>query len=103
MGFGIFSISKWPVRLAMLSLALPAGANAVAVCSSTACGACTPPTANFGITTLISGADLPDNGDAVSGFVDPNDGTPRRFVVSQEGIIWVWNGSQILATPFLDL
>jgi hypothetical protein len=78
---------------------------AVSACSSAACGACAPPTAGFGITTLIGPEDLPDTGDAVTAFVDPNDGTARRLVVSQEGIIWVWNGltQQILPTPFLDL
>jgi hypothetical protein len=78
--------------------------EAVAVCTSDGCGACTPP-AGFSISTLIDAADLPDTGQAVTAFVDPGDGSSRRFVASQEGMIWVWDGAtgSILPTPFLDL
>ena len=31
------------------------------------------------------------------------DGTSRLFLVSQSGQIRIWNGSQVLATPFLDI
>lgn len=87
------------------SILVPPPVGAVSSCSTSACGACAPPTAAFGIATLIGPADLPGSGDAVVAFVDPNDGSSRRLVVAQEGIVWVWDGAtrQILATPFLDL
>ena len=106
-----------PARLKVGALALPAllagwmawmlapPAAAVSACSNSGCGACTPPTSDFGISTLISAADLPDSGETVMAFVDPNDGSSRRFVVSQEGFIWVWDGStgSILGTAFINL
>src|SRR5262245_36913677 len=96
------SSGTWKSLIALAAaFVLSDPARAATACSEDACGACTPPTAAFGMSTLISSADLPDTGDRVTGFVDPNDETSRRFVVSQQGIIWVWNGSQILATPFL--
>ncbi|MCB1559979.1 MAG: PQQ-dependent sugar dehydrogenase [Xanthomonadales bacterium] len=38
-------------------------------------------------------------------FVDPDDGSSRRLIATQQGAILVWDGasSQILPTPFLDL
>src|SRR5204863_8493031 len=43
------------------------------------------------------------NGASPISFVDPNDGTARRLVATQQGRIFVWNGWRILTTPFLDL
>jgi glucose/arabinose dehydrogenase len=37
------------------------------------------------------------------GIAAPDDGTGRLFIVQQTGEILVWNGSEILATPFLDV
>jgi len=45
----------------------------------------------------------------VSGLDDPvvvthaNDGSGRLFIVEQDGAIRIWDGSQLLATPFLDI
>lgn len=36
-------------------------------------------------------------------IVDPLDGTSRLFIVEQGGLIKIWDGSQVLGTPFLDL
>src|SRR4051812_26379113 len=33
----------------------------------------------------------------------PHDGTGRIFVVSQEGVIQIWDQNAYLATPFLDI
>lgn len=33
----------------------------------------------------------------------PGDATGRLFVVEKSGLIKIWNGSQLLATPFLDI
>jgi glucose/arabinose dehydrogenase len=32
-----------------------------------------------------------------------NDGSNRLFIGEQRGVIWIWDGSQLLATPFLDI
>ncbi len=42
----------------------------------------------------------------VTGLVDivsANDGTNRLFLVQRNGIIKIWNGSAVLATPFIDI
>ncbi len=31
------------------------------------------------------------------------DGSNRLFLLEQDGQVWVWNGSQVLTTPFLDI
>ncbi|MFN2440535.1 MAG: sorbosone dehydrogenase family protein, partial [Chitinophagaceae bacterium] len=36
-------------------------------------------------------------------IVDAKDGSGRLFIVQQNGIIRVWNGTALLATPFLDI
>jgi len=35
--------------------------------------------------------------------VDAKDGSGRLFIVQQNGLIRVWNGSTLLAAPFLDI
>lgn len=56
-----------------------------------------PARAAVTFTPLITGLDEP------TAFVDPPDGLSHRFVAQQEGDIMVWDGSAVLATPFLDL
>jgi len=36
-------------------------------------------------------------------IADAKDGSGRLFIVQQNGIIKIWNGISLLATPFLDL
>jgi len=36
-------------------------------------------------------------------IADAKDGSGRLFIVQQNGIIKIWNGTSLLATPFLDL
>ncbi len=45
----------------------------------------------------------------MAGFSSPvavrhaGDGKDRLFIVEQPGQIWIWDGTQVLATPFLDI
>jgi len=36
-------------------------------------------------------------------IADAKDGTGRLFIVQQNGVIRIWNGSALLSTPFLDI
>src|ERR1700754_842150 len=36
-------------------------------------------------------------------IVSPKDGTNRLFIVQQRGTIRIWDGDQLLSTPFLDI
>jgi glucose/arabinose dehydrogenase len=46
-------------------------------------------------------------GEGLNGPVElasaPGDATGRLFIVEKSGLIKIWNGSQLLATPFLDI
>ena len=46
---------------------------------------------------LVSGLDQPVV------MTHANDGSGRLFIVEQDGAIRIWDGSQLLATPFLDI
>jgi hypothetical protein len=37
------------------------------------------------------------------GVVSPGDGTGRLFIVEKGGTIRIWDGTALLATPFLDI
>jgi glucose/arabinose dehydrogenase len=45
----------------------------------------------------------------VGGFTDPavianaGDSSGRLFIGEQDGLVWIWNGTQLLPTPFLDV
>jgi glucose/arabinose dehydrogenase len=103
-------LEKWRAGFgAILAVAgtalLSSPASGVSTCSSASCGACTPPS-GFGISTLVDSADLPAGGaSAFTAYVDPDDGTDRRFLVTQEGVIWTYRvaSDQVLTTPFLDI
>lgn len=36
-------------------------------------------------------------------IANAGDGSNRLFIGEQRGMIWIWNGAQLLATPFLDI
>src|SRR6187401_327638 len=102
--FRLTTIPRWMLLLAAAPM-LSAPAGAVAACYTNSCGACTPP-AGFAISPLVDEGDLPFGGaSAFTAFVDPNDGTDRRFLVTQEGVIWVYKVAEdrVLTTPFLDI
>jgi glucose/arabinose dehydrogenase len=95
--------SGWLVTLA-LSMAMPA-AHGATTCFNQSCATiCTPP-APVGIDTLIADNEFPATAPTPIVFVDPNDGSSRRLVATQEGTILVWDGttSALLPTPFIDL
>ena len=88
----------------LCAVAVPA-ANAATSCLSTSCSlSCTPP-APATISTLIAAGQFPAGMNTPIAFVDPNDGSSRRLVATQQGAILVWDGAQrsMLAAPFLDL
>jgi glucose/arabinose dehydrogenase len=64
-------------------------------------GAWTPAAAAPGsfITTVQITNNLPN----AVGVTNAGDGSGRLFIVQQTGQIRIWNGSQVLATPFLDI
>ncbi len=64
-------------------------------------GAWTPAAAAPGsfITTVQITGNLPN----AVGVTNAGDGSGRLFIVQQTGQIRIWNGSQVLATPFLDI
>jgi glucose/arabinose dehydrogenase len=45
----------------------------------------------------------------VGGLTDPviitnaGDGSGRLFIGEQDGLVWIWDGSQLVTTPFLDV
>ena len=51
------------------------------------------------ITTVQIASSLP----SAIGVINAGDGSGRLFVVQQTGQIRIWNGSQILSTPFLNI
>ncbi len=63
-------------------------------------GAWTPAAAAPGtfVTQVQVTAGLPN----AIGVVNAGDGSGRLFIVQQTGQIRIWNGSQVLSTPFLD-
>jgi glucose/arabinose dehydrogenase len=92
---------------ALAVLALPA--QAATDCKNVSCATTCTPAAPVDLATLISSGDfpplLPPTSASPTAFVDPHDRRDRRLVASQQGVIYVWNGSTgaVLPTPFLDL
>ena len=52
--------------------------------------------------TFVTAVQITGNLPNAIGVTNAGDGSGRLFVVQQTGQIRIWNGSQILATPFLD-
>jgi hypothetical protein len=80
-------------------------AEAHTSCYTSNCATCTPGGGSGNISTFIPSSAFPPNaeGNTPIVFVDPNDGRGHRFIATQQGKIYVWNGWRILPTPFLDL
>jgi glucose/arabinose dehydrogenase len=93
--------------LAVLGAALSAipgaavSACETSACNSTGCGTF----GNYFSLLVDAGSQLPAGDQIPVAFVDPGDSSPRRFVATKRGRIYVWNGAtgNVLATPFLDL
>lgn len=91
--------------LPLLMWITASAAHAATSCLSTTCAAvCTPP-APATVSTLIGPEQFPAGMDTPIAFVDPDDGSRRRLIPTQQGAILVWDGGSrsILPTPFLDL
>jgi hypothetical protein len=94
-----------PAFLLLVVPVIARPALAATSCYTQSCNSCSPGGGAGHVSTIIRRADfpaVPDSNTPIA-FVDPNDGRGRRFVLTQEGRIWVWNGSAILPQPFLDL
>lgn len=62
---------------------------------------CPPVQAQMPDFTVLEITDTLDKG--TIGLANAGDGSGRLFVVVQTGEIQIWNGTQVLATPFLDI
>jgi len=98
-------VAGLPLVLVLVTLPLSRSASAITNCLGGSCTACSP-TIPGGLATLIPSGSFTDTAaNEPVKFIDPADNSPRRFVVTQEGAILVWDGGSgaLLATPFLDL
>lgn len=95
------------LALVLGTLSAPADVAAATACYTEDCGACNNGNSWTNVTALVAAADFgADPANTPIGFIDPGDGLPHRFVVTQEGKIWVYDprtDSLDLSTPFLDL
>ncbi|MEZ5464233.1 MAG: PQQ-dependent sugar dehydrogenase [Lysobacteraceae bacterium] len=93
------------LMLVTAMLAVGTQAHAATSCQSLSCAmVCTPP-APAGISTLVAANQFPAGMATPTAFVDPDDGSSRRLIATQQGAILIWDGAtgQVLPTPFLDL
>lgn len=94
-----------PLALAVvLPIADARPSPAASACYAQDCDlACGSSWSNF--TTLFDSGDYPGAGTTAVAFVDPGDGSRYRFVPTQQGKIWLWDGGtgSFLPQPFLDL
>ena len=90
---------------ALCSVVSPPPARADSACYLGTCDAGTCGRSWSGFSTLIDAADYPDGANTPVAFIDPADGLRHRFVATQEGKIWVWDGDtgSLSTTPFLNL
>jgi glucose/arabinose dehydrogenase len=101
-------MSRFPSAITLvaflLGVAAATPARAATTCYEVACSTTCDP-APAGIRTLIASTQFPAAANRPLAFLDPADGSARRFVVTMQGAILVWNGAtgSLLATPFLDL
>ena len=74
-------------------------------CYTEGCASCAPGSGAGNVSAIILPEDFPavPEGNTPIAFVDPDDGRAHRFVVTQQGRIWVWDGGKILPQPFLDI
>lgn len=79
----------------MSSRAAAAGVCLVACCATMPVGA--EPPADLQLVEVMSGLNGP------VAVRHAGDGSGRLFVVEQPGLIKIWDGSQLLGTPFLDI
>lgn len=91
--------------LGFAPLSAPTPTQALTNCLGGSCTACAPSIPGTVATLIPSGAFTDTAANEPVKFIDPGDGSPRRFVVTQEGAILVWDGAtgSLLSTPFLDL
>ncbi len=100
-----FCIGVGIVSMALAFLLWPTPVEGATQCVDVSCGMACNPGAPVEISTLIAANDLPNEADTPTAFVDPLDGSGRRLIASQEGIILLWDGStgSINSTFFLDI
>ena len=100
--------SAWPklaLIIAFVATAIAPRADAATSCFSDSCaGSCTP-AAPVEISTLVPSSEFPPEASTPIGFVDPDDGSDRRLIPTQQGAILLWRGGTqtISDTFFLDL
>ncbi len=98
-------VTGMALALFLAALPLPRAANAIANCLGGTCTACNPTIPGAVAALIPSGSFTDGAANEPVKFIDPADGSRRRFVVTQEGAILIWDGGSgaLLATPFLDL
>jgi len=99
------SLSVLAQSVLVLSVLSTTGAHAATSCFEASCATSCSPTLPVAISTLVGPGDFPPEADTPLAFVDPDDGSSRRLIATQEGMILVWDGASasILPTPFIDL
>lgn len=100
------SAARWLIHLSAWIL-LFQGSTALAAtsCGTDSCAAQCDPTPPVAISTLVPASEFPSGATTPIAFIDPVDGTDRRFIVTQQGAILLWRGAEmaIEPTPYLDL
>ena len=91
--------------VAVAAVAISSPSLAATACVDVSCGMACSPGNPVQISTLIGPSDFPPNFNTPIAFVDPGDGSGRRLIADQEGVVLLWDGStkSILPTPYLDI
>src|SRR5690606_948801 len=80
-------------------LALTGIASAATACLDVSCSmTCTPPPP-VQISTLIAANQFPATANTPIAFVDPDDGSSRRWVATQQGSVLLWDGADQQVDP----